>query len=497
MADKFFWADAIADRIIKEKGDKEEYVCASGVTPSGQVHIGNFREVITTDMVVRALQDKGKKVKFIYSWDDFDRFRKVPKGIGTDYKKYFGMPISDIPSPYDSSMSYAKYNEKKFENSLKKICIKPDFIYQNEMNKKCVYADLIKVALEKKDEIKEILNKFRKQPLADDWWPIMIYCDKCKKDFTTITEVDDYNISYKCKCGHIETFDIRKKGIVSIRWRIDWSLRWRYEAVDFEPGGIDHSVYGGSFTTAKEISKKVFDFEPPIYQFYEWIGIKGGEAFSSSAGNALTLEEVEEIYELAVLRYLFTGTKPKSVFQISFDNDVISIYEKFDALETKYFDGNCNPCEKRMYEMSVVNVPKKKPERGGFKHLITMVQIGKIKALNNYDKIRAEKVAIWLDKYAGEDMKFEVQKKVDGKFSENEKVALVALKNVLKEREYKEDKELFNKFYEICEKVGLSNIEFFDVAYRAIIKKTRGPRLASLIRFVGQKKIIKLLEGLK
>ena len=81
MAEKFFWADAIADQIIKEHGNKDEYVCASGITPSGTVHIGNFREIITTDMVVRALKDKKKKVKFVYSWDDFDRFRKVKKGL--------------------------------------------------------------------------------------------------------------------------------------------------------------------------------------------------------------------------------------------------------------------------------------------------------------------------------------------------------------------------------------------------------------------------------
>ncbi len=497
MADKFFWADAIADRIIKEKGDKKEYVCASGVTPSGQVHIGNFREVITTDMVVKALQNKGKKVKFIYSWDDFDRFRKIPKGVGAEYEKYLGMSISDIPSPYDGSMNYAEYNEKKFEKSLKSVFIEPKFIYQNKMNKKSAYADLIKTALEKRNEIKEILDKFRKEPLAEDWWPIMIYCDKCKKDLTTITGVDGYNVSYECECGYNETFDIRKKGIISIRWRIDWPLRWRYEAVDFEPGGIDHSVYGGSFTTSKEICKKIFDFEPPIYQFYEWIGIKEGQVFSSSSGNALTLEEVGEIYEPAVLRYLFVGTKPKSVFQISFDNDVISIYEKFDTLEEKYFEGTCNPREKRMYEMSVVNVPKVKPERSGFKGLITSVQIGKIKNLNNYDKLRAKKVSIWLDKYAGDDMKFEVQEKIDGEFSEAEKAALAQLKDVLKEREYSEEKELFNKFYEICESSDLDNSEFFDAAYRAIIKKTKGPRLASLIISIGQKKIIKLLGTLK
>jgi len=494
MAEKFFWADAIADQIIKQKGDKKEYVCASGITPSGQVHIGNFREVITTDMVVRALRDKGKKVRFIYSWDDFDRFRKVPKGVDKSYEKYLGMPISDIPSPFDDKMSYSEYNEKKFEASLGKVFIEPTFIYQNEMNKKSSYADLIKIALEKKEEIKAILDKFRKEPLAEDWWPIMIYCDSCKKDLTKIIGVDGYNVSYECECGHSETFDIRKKGIVSIRWRVDWPLRWRFEAVDFEPGGIDHSVYGGSFTTSKIIAKDIFDFEPPVYQFYEWISVKGGEAFSSSTGNALMLSEVEEIYEPAVLRYLFVGTKPKSAFNISFDNDVISIYEKFDTLEKKYFEGKCNPREKRMYEMSVVNVPKKLPKRTGFRHLVSLVQIGEA------DKIkeeRVEKVRNWVEKYAGDDMKFEVQKKISGKFNAKEKKALAELKRVLENNEFKSDKELFDSFYELCEGAAIENTDFFSAAYRAIIKKEKGPRLASLIMMVGPKEIAKLLGTLK
>ncbi len=72
------------------------------------------------------------------------------------------------------------------------------------------------VALEKRDEIVAILDKYRKEPLDDSWWPIMIYCDKCKKDLTRITGVDGYNVSYECECGHSETFDIRKKGIVMV-----------------------------------------------------------------------------------------------------------------------------------------------------------------------------------------------------------------------------------------------------------------------------------------
>jgi serine protease Do len=45
------------------------------------VHIGNFREIISTELVVRALRERGRKVRFIYSWDDYDVFRKVPKNM--------------------------------------------------------------------------------------------------------------------------------------------------------------------------------------------------------------------------------------------------------------------------------------------------------------------------------------------------------------------------------------------------------------------------------
>ena len=494
MAEKFFWADQIADEIIK-KEDKKEYVCASGITPSGNVHIGNFREVITTDLVVRALRDKGKKVRFLYSWDDHDRFRKVPKNVPEEYEKYIGMSISDMPSPYNEKLSYAEYFEKEFENSLKKVWIEPDFIRQSLMVGKSKYADLIKLAVENKEVIMKILNKYRKEPLPKDWWPVTIYCGKCKKDFTKIISVEGYEVEYECSCGNKEKVDMRKSGIVYSPWRVNWPMRWKYEGVDFEPGGIDHSVEGGSFTTAKEIVKAVFDGKVPMYQFYDWVKIKGGKEFSSSSGNALTLNDVEKVYEPEILRYLFVGTKPKTGFQISFDNDVIKIYEDFDKLEEEYYEGKLDPRQKRIYELSKVNIEKNKPQKTNFRHLVTLAQIGKLEGLNKHDKIRAEKVKNWLELYAGEDMKFEVQEKLKFPFEGKDKEALVELRETLKSKDFTPE-ELFNEFYSICEKLEIKNTDFFRIAYQAIIGKEKGPRLAEFILLIGKDKIIKLLNQL-
>ena len=80
------WAYEVAHELIRKHPNKETFVCASGISPSGSVHIGNFREIVTTYFVVRALQDLGKKTRFIFSWDDYDRFRKVPKNIDLSFE---------------------------------------------------------------------------------------------------------------------------------------------------------------------------------------------------------------------------------------------------------------------------------------------------------------------------------------------------------------------------------------------------------------------------
>ena len=496
MVEKFFWADKIAEDIIKKNPKKKVYVCASGITPSGEVHIGNFREVITTDLVVKALEQKGKKARFIYSWDDFDRFRKIPANLPNKekYEKYLGMPLSDIPSP-EKGKSYAEFFVEQFEKGLKNVSVNPEFIQQSEMGKKSKYAELIKTALEKKDIIKKILDKYRKEPLASDWIPITVYCEKCMKDSTTVLSHKGYEIEYECECGAKDKIDFRKKGLVKLVWRVDWPARWVYEDVDFEPGGIDHSTPGGSYTTAKEIVKQVYSGKTPLYQFYEWVRIKGGTEFSSSKGNVTTLADVEEIYEPEVLRYLFVGTRPNKGFQISFDKDVMKIYEDFDTLEEKYYTNKLNPQEKRAYELSKLKIDKKKPERIGFRHLITLILVGENKNLKGNNKVRAEKVKNWIEKYAEDDMKFEIQTKINLKLNKEEKEILLKLKDILK-KDLTEDK-LMNEFYELCKESNIGFKDFFKLSYRTIINKEKGPRLASLILSAGKDKIIKLLGQIK
>jgi len=512
----YHWADRFAEQIIKIKGDKDKYVMAAGITPSGTIHMGNFREVITADLIKRALEDKGKQVRFIYSWDDNDVLRKVPKNLPQQekIKEELRKPVFSVFDPFDCHKSYAEHFEKEMEEDIPRVGINPEYLYQHKEYQECKYAEEIKIALEKKDKIIAILNQFRKEPLSEDWSPIFVFCDKCKKDtLTKLKWEGEYNIFYKCECGHEETFDFRKKGIVTLRWRIDWPMRWHYYHEDFESAGKDHFAAGGSVTTAKMIQKEIYETEPPFGFCYEWIGIKGKGEFASSLGNVITLKEALEIYEPEIVRYLFASTRPNMRFNISFDVDVLKVYEEFNRCERIYFGVDKTAeketaKQKRIYELSnFKELPKTMPYQPSFRHLTTILQINELdidKAVGYFEKelksefdkkrlkLRAECVKNWLEKYAPEDFKFSVQKEFSGKLEAKEKKVLKLLSEKLLEKDWT-DKELHEEIYILCKNEELETRDFFKAAYQVLVGRDKGPKLASFILEIGKERVSGLL----
>jgi lysyl-tRNA synthetase class 1 len=511
------WADQTAEQIINRKKNKKEYVVATGVTPSGTLHIGNFRELVTGSFIAKALADKGKKAVHYHYWDDYDVFRKVPSNMPKVevLKKYLRQALIYVPDVVDNKhKNFADHNEKEIEELLPIVGVIPKILKNSERYLKCEYAEEMKTALEKTDEIKEILNEHRKEPLEDSWLPISIYCEKCNLEAEKIKYKGKYNVSYECSCGDKKTFDIRKKGLAKLKWRIQWPAWWHQKDVDFESAGKDHFAAGGSRTTGQAIQTKVYDTISPMGFGFGWIGVKGGKQFSSSAGVIFTLKDVLEIYEPSIVRYIFAGSRPTSEFAISFDLDVLKIYEDFDKCERIYFDkeeasDKEKIKQKRIYELSAVKIPKKLPYQPGFRHLTNLLQIHEkdikktmdefkdVKTKEDKDKLklRMECALNWLEHYAPEDFKFTVQKEVpkDLKLDVKEKKALKNVAEMLGKPI--KDKELHGEFYNICQELNLNVGDFFKAAYKVLINKEKGPRLASFILTIGKKKVKELFSG--
>ena len=59
------WADAAAEEIITLCPDTTRFTTAAGISPSGVVHFGNFRDIITSHLVREALLARGKNARLI------------------------------------------------------------------------------------------------------------------------------------------------------------------------------------------------------------------------------------------------------------------------------------------------------------------------------------------------------------------------------------------------------------------------------------------------
>ena len=515
----YHWADQMAAKICAKFKDEKTIHMASGITPSGTVHIGNFREVITVDLIKRAVEKQGKNVSFLYSWDDYDVFRKVPKNMPKQdkLKTYLRKPIVDVPDTFGCKhTSYADHNEKQFEEQLSAVGISPNFVYQSKKYRSGAYAEMIIKANNVREEIKEILNAFRKEDLSPDWLPVSVYCGKCNSDETHVTSFEGHSLIYVCRCGHAETIDVRKSSNVKLPWRVDWPMRWALEKIMFEPGGKDHSTQGGSFDTAKEIVK-LFDWEAPLYLMYDFVRIKGkGGKISSSVGDVVTVTDALEVYEPEIIRWLFAGSRPGSEFAIAFDLDVIKVYEDFDKCERIYFgEHKVSDKEfenqKRIYELSCVSdVPKKLPYQPSFRHLTNVLLMNDLdieKSIGYYEKelkgksdkkrlrCRAECAVRWLEKYAPDDFTFSINKKTPSiNLSSAQIKALKDVAKALKAKEW-EDIALHEELYVILHNHELDTKMFFTAAYQVLISKDKGPKLAAFLIEI-KDRAIKLFNGL-
>lgn len=164
--ESIYWADRIAQRIIDRNPNKEEYVCAAGISHSGSVNFGNFRDVVTSLFVAKALEKKGKNVRLLFSWDELDRLRKVPANVKKIVTTSFEGPYVDIEAPFiddADSASYAEHFENEFEESIRAFGINMDIRHQAVMYRSGAYAQNVIYALSRRKDIFDILDRYRTQ----------------------------------------------------------------------------------------------------------------------------------------------------------------------------------------------------------------------------------------------------------------------------------------------------------------------------------------------
>ena len=306
------WAKKVAGQL----GDGP-HVVVSGISVSGNIHVGNLREVLVAEAVARALRERGDEVRFIFHADTIDPLRKIAPGIPEGYKKYIGRSLSHIPDPEGCHESYAEHFLAPFEAALKEMEMDVEVLRSHEVYEDGVYAGVTRESIEHTDELREILQEVSGREMPETWSPYLPRASSGDLNGNRVLEhrPQEDQVVFVDRDGNKEVADY-SKGEGKLGWRVELAARWKALGVTFEPFGKDHTSRGGSTDTADRMTKEVFDYPVPGRYEYEWINIKGRGAMSSSKGIVLLPQDLLRIMPPDALRSLILGRDPARAFDL-------------------------------------------------------------------------------------------------------------------------------------------------------------------------------------
>ena len=348
-----FWVDAAADA-IEARDPEEPIVVKGGVSPSGIPHIGHFNEILRGYYVAEVLRERGYEVRQVFTADDRDRLRKLPRQLAdTDWEivglgevdagalgRNLGQPYTDVPDPFGESGSYGDHFTDLLRRSVERLGIPVDFVSTTDRYEAGAFDDAIQTVLQNRETARELLGEYQ-NGVDDTYVPFFPICGSCGQLTETVTNLDleGWTVSYACEdietgdeviegCGHEGTTSLRNG---KLPWRFEWPAQWNLFDVDFEPFGKDHAE--GSWQSGVDIAHSLFEDEPPVPMVYEWFTLEG-EALSSSSGNVITVDEVLDVLEPPVLRYFFIK-EPLRQRDFSIER-LDQLVDEFDRFERSY-----------------------------------------------------------------------------------------------------------------------------------------------------------------
>ncbi|WP_128476626.1 lysine--tRNA ligase [Halorussus pelagicus] len=349
-----FWAESVAEKIL-DRDPEEPIVIKGGISPSGVPHLGNMNEIVRGYFVAEALRSRGYEVRQVFTADDRDPLRKLPRKLADldgnivelgdvnagALGRNLGKPYTEIPDPFECCDSYGEHFSNLIERSAELLGIPVEMVSNTELYEDGEFEDLTRYLLDNQEQAREVLSHYQDK-VDEEYVPFNPICEECGKITETVTEanIDEGTVEYVCTdmeagdqtiegCGHEGTATFREG---KLPWRFEWPGQWQVLGVDHEPFGKDHAE--GSWPSGSDVARNVLDIEPPVPMAYEWFTLDG-EAFSSSSGHVVMVQDVLEMIEPEVLRYFFTKDPSKARdFSVEHFDYLV---DDFDAFERTYY----------------------------------------------------------------------------------------------------------------------------------------------------------------
>jgi lysyl-tRNA synthetase class 1 len=493
------WADRIAAELPVAG---RPHVISTGISPSGEIHVGNMREVLTADAVFRALAGRGVPARLNYVADNFDPLRRVYPFLRPDvYAPHVGRPLSEIPCPCGGHPSYGEHFLQPFLGALETLRIHVEVERADRMYKSGRMDPYVVRALERRDRIAAILHELTGKSTTTEWSPFTPLCPACGRLTGTRLRgfsAADRTIDYECECGSHGTLPMAGGG--KLVWRVDWPARWTLLGVTVEPFGKDHATRGGSYDTGVRIAREVFDAEPPHPIPYEWIRLKGRGDMSSSRGNVLAIWQMLEAVPPEALRYLVLRERPQRTIDFDPGLPLLQLVDEIDGAAAAGGDERALELS-RAGEFEPVGVP--------FKHLVVVAQatafdprrVMEVLARTGYASVSPAAVARrlgyarrWLEQFAPDEVRFTVREDLPAQAAELTDDQRSFLGRLAQELEGEGERggddlggqAIHERIYALAGQFpSTPAAELFRAIYLVLLGKPRGPRAGAFIAVLG------------
>ena len=522
-----FWANEIADQIERREPD-EPIVVKGGVSPSGVAHLGNVNEIMRGYFIAEALRNRGHDVQQVFTSDDKDPLRKLPRKLANTEGEIVGLgevnagvlgrnlgkPYTAIPDPFGERESYAAHFAALLEADAERLGVDIEMRSNTAMYADGTFEPVVSHVLEHAETAREVLSAYQDKVDAE-YVPFNPVCAACGKLTETVTDIDleDETVEYVCTdmavgdntlegCGHEGTATFREG---KLPWRFEWPGQWQVLGVDFEPFGKDHAE--GSWPSGVDIAENVLEIEPPVPMVYEWFTLNG-EALSSSAGNIVTVTELLELLEPEIIRYFF-ALNPKKARNLDLSR-LDQLVDDYDRFERAYYEGvqddSVTDFAEAAYPYVVSEATDDRPIRlpYTFAAVLGMVEERELRIKLAVDEghipedadeatveaalARVEKARNWAERMDNA-YNYRLQAELPAvEFGPAVEAALDSLADVVESGS--DGEEIQAAIYDTAREHDIEISDLFEAGYRLFFDETQGPRLGEFLGELEQEFVV-------
>jgi len=520
------WADHTA-QTLRARGESQ--VIASGITPSGEFHVGHLREILTAEMIHRACLDAGMDSRYIFIVDSMDPLRRVYDFLSPSYEQYIGYPLAYIPAPgpdgepVEDGGNYAEHFLAPFLDALKQIGVEPEVVMNHQTYESGAFADKTHAAIEQRDEIRRVIEEVSGREVPEDWFPYNPLGSDGSIDGVSVTGYEHPHVHWVDSHGVEGTSDIRTaQG--KLPWRIDWAAKWGIHGITCEPAGKDHGAAGGSYDTGIPICE-MLGSEPPHKMVYEWIQLKGMGPMSSSTGLTVGPMDALALVPPEIMRYVIARSKVGRHIDFDTGPALFTTADEYERLVANPPDGSDDELSRRQQvarDTQIGALRLSQTERGvnpadsiagvSFRHLAMLAQIksGDEDVWESLRKSvhlegepgeslagRLRRMRNWVDgphfpDAARVDVQTSVSEEQRANLTEEHRQFLSALGDSLGDCEWTE-KVIGDCIKSVAAEAGIAGREAYVALYWIILGKNHGPKASSLMAEMESEHVLSLI----